>query len=196
MMARFSKQDIQTTYRNIAKKYDLLSKLLFLIGFREKAYRKQAVAQLHLGAGDSVVELGCGTGMNFPLLQNQIGSRGRIVGVDFSEAMLAEAQKRIDYHGWSNIDLIHCDAAEYVFSQPVDGIISTFSLVFMPDYEQIIRQGGQGLKAGKRFVVLDQKIPSGSLQRYSFIFDLLAKTIFRHRTYVRSSSLAIIQSIF
>lgn len=174
-MAIFTKQEIQTTYRNIAGKYDLLSRLLLLIGLREKAYRKHAVAQLRLEPGNTVVELGCGTGMNFPLLQNHVGPTGRIVGIDYSEAMLAEARKRIDDNGWKNISLVQCDAADYEFTEAVDGIISTFSLVFMPDYEGIIEKGSQGIKPGRRFVVLDQKIPSGTLRRYSFLFDILVK---------------------
>jgi ubiquinone/menaquinone biosynthesis C-methylase UbiE len=154
-MTTFTGRDIHRTYRNLADKYDLFSKLLFMIGFREKAYRKRTVDQLRLAPGDTVVELGCGTGMNFQFFQHHIGPAGRIVGVDFSEAMLAEARKKIDANGWRNIDLVHGDAAEYAFPAPVDGVLSTFSLVFMPDYERIIRQASRGLTPGKRFAVLD-----------------------------------------
>lgn len=174
-MTTFSKQEIQIAYRNIAHKYDLLSALYVLIGFREKAYRAQAVAQLRLKPGHTVVELGCGTGKNFPFLQKHIGSSGRIVGIDDSEAMLAQAGKRINANGWDNIGLVHCDASEYTFPQPVDGVISTFSLVFMPEYEDIIRKASLGLKPGRRLAVLDQKIPSGPLRHFSFFFDLLVK---------------------
>ena len=175
-MATFSKQDIQIIYRRMAKKYDLWSKLFVLIGFREKVYRQEAVAQLQLGQGNTVVELGCGTGLNFEFLQRYIGSTGKIVGVDFSEAMLIEAKKKTNANGWHNIDLVQCDAAEYAFSQPVDGILSSFSLVFMPKYKHVIQQASQHLKQGKRLVVLDQKIPKGSLRRYTFLFEMLVKS--------------------
>lgn len=43
-----------------------------LIGFRQQAYREKAVQALHLRPGDTVVDVGCGTGLNFSLLQSAI----------------------------------------------------------------------------------------------------------------------------
>lgn len=54
----FDKNEIQSTYGRIAKRYDALAKLLGLIGFREAAHRKRAVAALQLKPGDTVVEIG------------------------------------------------------------------------------------------------------------------------------------------
>ena len=51
---------------------------------------------LGLRPGDTVVDIACGTGLNFPLLEEAIGPDGRIVGVDLTDAMLAQAQRRIE----------------------------------------------------------------------------------------------------
>jgi ubiquinone/menaquinone biosynthesis C-methylase UbiE len=67
-------------YRKRAKRYDWTNLLLYLIGFRHWAYRKHAVEALGLQKGDTVVDLGCGTGLNFSLLQEQIGPQGKIIG--------------------------------------------------------------------------------------------------------------------
>jgi ubiquinone/menaquinone biosynthesis C-methylase UbiE len=70
--------------------YDRSALLLYFAGFRHWAYRKRAIQSLALNHGDTVVDLGCGTGLNFSLLQGQVGPRGRIIGVDLTDAMLAE----------------------------------------------------------------------------------------------------------
>lgn len=148
-------------YRKRAKWYDRDTLLLYLAGFRHWAYRKRAIQSLALHHGDTVVDLGCGTGFNFSLLQEQVGSRGRIIGVDLTDAMLDEARTRIAAHGWSNVELIKSDAAVYVFPAEADGILSTFALTLVPEFDDVIQRGSLALLPGKRFVILDFKRPTG-----------------------------------
>ena len=150
-------------YRRRAKRYDRSSLLLYLAGFRHWAYRKRAIRSLALNPGDTVVDLGCGTGLNFSLLQAQIGSGGTIIGVDLTDAMLDAATDRIATHGWSNVRLVKSDAAAYAFPSVVDGILSTFALTLVPEFDEVIRNGARALQPGKRFVILDFKRPSGWL---------------------------------
>ena len=148
-------------YRKRAKRYDRSSLLLYFAGFRHRAYRKRAIQSLALTSGDTVVDIGCGTGLNFSLLQEQVGPRGRIIGVDITDAMLGEAQARIATRGWSNVELVKSDAATYVFPPRVGGILSTFALTLVPGFDQVIRNGSSALLPAKRFVILDFKRPSG-----------------------------------
>ena len=148
-------------YRKRAKRYDQSALLLYLAGFRHRAYRKRAIHSLVLNDGDTVVDLGCGTGLNFSLLQEQVGPRGRIIGVDLTDAMLSEANARVAAHGWSNVELVKSDAAAYVFPSSVAGIISTFALTLVPQFDEVVRNGALVLLPGKRFVILDFKRPSG-----------------------------------
>ena len=157
----FAKQELVELYRKRSHWYDFTANLYYLIGFREWFYRKQAVAALNLQSGDSVVEIGCGTGLNFSLLEREVGSSGRIIGVDLTDAMLDQAQKRIDQSGWSNVELVHCDASDYEFPDEVNGIISTFALTLSPDYDAVIRRGAEALAPKGRFVVADLKLPTG-----------------------------------
>ena len=62
-------------YRKRARRYDLAVQLYRLVGFRVRRYREEAVGALALREGDTVVEIGCGTGLNFPLLEAG-GTRG------------------------------------------------------------------------------------------------------------------------
>ena len=56
------KISVARLYQKRAENYDISANLYYLIGIREFAYRKMAVDALKLGRGDTVVEIGCGTG--------------------------------------------------------------------------------------------------------------------------------------
>jgi demethylmenaquinone methyltransferase/2-methoxy-6-polyprenyl-1,4-benzoquinol methylase len=157
--------------------HDLVSSLAYFIGFRDMAYRQRAVDLLALAKGDRVVELGCGTGRNFPLLERAVGPGGAIIAVDLSEVMLDRARKRVARHGWSNVELVRGDAATYEFAMAVDGVLSTYTLVILPDYDLVLERACRALKEGKRCVVLDQKLPSGQASRWVPLLDRLSRPV-------------------
>jgi demethylmenaquinone methyltransferase/2-methoxy-6-polyprenyl-1,4-benzoquinol methylase len=156
-----SKSEIRILYGRRARHYDLTANLYYLLGFREWRYRKRAVRSLQLAPGDTVVEIGCGTGLNFGLLRDAVGPNGRIVGVDMTEAMLAKALARIQQKGWQNIELVHSDVGSYDFPAGLSGILSTFALTLVPEYDDVIARGAKALAPGGRWVVADLKMPAG-----------------------------------
>ncbi len=158
----FENQVVET-YRKRAARYDISAKLYYLIGYRYTGYRKHLVRALGLRPGHTVVEIGCGTGQNFPLLQREIGPTGKIIGVDLTDAMLAEARQRVQAAGWSNVELVHSDAAEYQFPDGVDGILSTFALSLIPRCGEVVANGSKALSPGRRWAVLELKVPSRPL---------------------------------
>src|ERR1051326_1680024 len=99
------------TYRKKAKRYDIPSRLYPAPGYPQRTQRLQAVRALRLRPGDTVVDMACGTGLNFRLLEKVVGPGGRIVGVDLTDAMLARAQDRIEKNGWAHNHLVPGDAA-------------------------------------------------------------------------------------
>lgn len=133
--------------------------MYYLIEYREWRYRRSAVEALRLKPGDTVVEVGCGTGSNFKLLQEKVGTRGRIIGVDLNEAMLERSRLRVKQRGWTNVDITHSDAALFRFPEGINGVISTFAITLVPEFDEIIKRGSRALKKGGRFVVLDLKLP-------------------------------------
>lgn len=70
------------------------------------AYRRSIVERLPLRRGDVVLDVGCGTGLCFPFLQERIGPEGAVVGVDASRRMLELAAERASAHGWCNVELV------------------------------------------------------------------------------------------
>lgn len=154
-----TKSQLRDLYRARAANYDFSANLYYLIGFREVSYRKRAVAALGLTHGDTVVEIGCGTGLNFSYLLNSIGKTGRLIGVDLTDAMLAGARERISRHGWQNVELVEADAALYEFPTGIQGVISTFALTLIPEYQKIIARSADALASGGQLVIADFKRP-------------------------------------
>jgi ubiquinone/menaquinone biosynthesis C-methylase UbiE len=128
-------------------------------GYPQVAQRLRTVQALGLRPGASVVDVACGTGLNFSLLEKAIGPGGRIVGVDLTDAMLDQARERIKTNGWDNISLVQSDAVEYEFPAQVDAILSTYALSQVPECAAVIAHGAAALSAGGRWAVLDLKVP-------------------------------------
>ena len=147
-------------YRKKAKYYDITSRFAPVPGYPVRAQRRQAVAALDLRAGDTVVDIACGTGLNFPLIEQAIGPDGRIIGVDLTDAMLARDQQRIAKNGWRNVSLVQADAAEFEFPTAVDAILSTYAMTQVPQSAAVIAHGAAALAGGGRLVVLDVKVPA------------------------------------
>jgi ubiquinone/menaquinone biosynthesis C-methylase UbiE len=160
--AERTRERLIETYRKKARHYDVTSRLYPAPGYPQRTQRLRAVHALGLRAGDTVVDIACGTGLNFPLIEEAIGPGGRIVGVDLTDAMLARAKARTEANRWSNVSLVQSDAAEFEFPTEVDAILSTYALTQVPDRGQVIAHGAAALSGGGRWVVLDLKIPDNT----------------------------------
>lgn len=68
--------------------------------------RRSAIERLSLNNGDTVLDVGCGTGLSFGLMQTAIGLQGRIIGIEQSADMLDQARQRTIAQGWTNVTLI------------------------------------------------------------------------------------------
>jgi ubiquinone/menaquinone biosynthesis C-methylase UbiE len=61
---------------------------------RTQESRRKNIARLELRNGEIVIDIGCGTGLSFPILQERIGPAGKIVGIEQSGEMLKHAELR------------------------------------------------------------------------------------------------------
>lgn len=118
--------------------------------------RRRAVERMQLRPNSDVLEVGCGTGLNFRYLVERLDSqRGRLVGLDFSFDMLRQAEKRVSARGWSNVELMQGDATHMNLNRTFDGILFAYSLTMIPDWPNAIDCAVRHLKPGGRLVVLD-----------------------------------------
>lgn len=94
---------------------------------RTMALRRRTVARLDLQQGQTVLDVACGTGLSFALLQAGIGETGRIVGVELSPDMLALARERCAQEGWRNVTLIESAVETADIPGRADAILLNFT---------------------------------------------------------------------
>jgi ubiquinone/menaquinone biosynthesis C-methylase UbiE len=157
-----STKEIIEAYRHRATKYDVAVgrfDVFARFGFSISGWRRQAISALGLKPGDTVVDVGCGTGLNFPLLYAAVTSQGRIIGVDLSDEMLAQARQVVEANQWANVELVCADAARFEFPSGVDAVLSTYTLTLVPDCGVVISNASRALAPGGRIAVLDMSWP-------------------------------------
>ena len=121
-------------------------------------YRKQTVEALAPLPGETVLEVGCGTGLNFGDVQQRIGPAGRLVGLDPSPEMLGHARERVREHGWENVLLVQARAEEAQLAAPADAVLLCGVHDVMrspPGLVNVLRQlreGGRVVAGGPKWV--------------------------------------------
>jgi ubiquinone/menaquinone biosynthesis C-methylase UbiE len=129
---------------------------------RQAEIRRQAVDALGLERGEAVLEIACGPGVNFALVEQAIGTSGTLTALDYSQEMLASARKHARVEGWQNIDFVQGDAARAELpAASFDAALCTLGLSVIPDHRAAIDRVLDALKGGGRFVVLDGRLVRG-----------------------------------
>jgi SAM-dependent methyltransferase len=102
---------------------------------------------LRLTGGESIFEIGCGTGA--VMLAQAVGEQGRVVAVDIAEPMLGVARQRVGESGMRNITLLLGDAQAMrlersAFDVVTSRMVSCFSLLCggVPQHRQPLKPGG------------------------------------------------------
>lgn len=141
---------VQRFYGRWAGFYDLLATRTPGI----RSVRERAVDGLALSPGDTVVEFGCGTGANVPLLRERVGQEGRVVGVDLTPGMLRRARRRVRRSGWRNVSLVLGDA-ERPPIESADAVLATFLVGMLQDTGEAVGSWTELLAGGDHVVLLD-----------------------------------------
>ncbi|WP_416877456.1 class I SAM-dependent methyltransferase [Litorimonas sp.] len=144
-------------YNRIACSYDKLWLPYKLLGMDRK--RKELVASLNLRAGETVVDLCCGTGFNFIHLAKAVGPAGKIIGVDVSEQVLARARNQLKPDILTSVDLVAESVENFKIPTGVSAVISTFGLEMVPEYDAVIENITDALPSAGRFGLLGLKYP-------------------------------------
>ncbi|MBS1886704.1 MAG: methyltransferase domain-containing protein [Actinobacteria bacterium] len=151
---------ITAQYDRVAPCYRVLSPLFLITPLA----RRRGVAALGLRAGDTVLEVGAGTGRNLPYLVDAVGPGGVVIGVDLSARMLAEAAKMVGRRGWSNVELVRADATALELDRHLDAILFSLSWSVIPNPVAALRQVWERLRPGGRVAVMDLGITETPLR--------------------------------
>ena len=119
------------------------------------SWRDRAADRLGLAPGDTVVEMGCGTGANVAHLRERVGPEGRVVGVDVTRGMLRRASERVDRAGWDNVRLVQADARRPPVDGPVDAVLATFVVGMFADPRPAVERWIETLAPGGRIALLN-----------------------------------------
>jgi demethylmenaquinone methyltransferase/2-methoxy-6-polyprenyl-1,4-benzoquinol methylase len=160
---------------SIVRRYDRIAGLIPYIDrllFLPPGLRRSAVERLELNPGDRVLEIGCGTGINFSYLRNAVGPGGHVYGVDISPGMLLKAREQCSRHRWTNVDVVKCDAVDYVAPEPLDGVLFSLSYNTMPHHRAVLSRAWEQLRPGGRLVIMDAKLPPGRMGKMVLPFSL------------------------
>lgn len=107
-------------YRRHAARYDATAA-------RTMALRRRTILLLDLKAGDVVLDVACGTGLSFSLLRDGVGPTGKVIGVELSPEMLAQARHRVESNGWTNVALIEAAMEEAPIVEKLDAVLFNYT---------------------------------------------------------------------
>ena len=147
-----------------ARFYDVLSGERFVY----RAGRIAGIRMLNLRPGDTVFDLGCGTGLNFPWLTEAVGANGLVIGLDRSPDMLAMATRRIQTQGYPNVRLIEADATDFdpaeisrLAGGPLDAAFASYALSVVDDWHPAWERMSATLRPGGSAAIVDMSLPTG-----------------------------------
>lgn len=152
----------------VARRYDRLApfyRIVRVLFGEPPGLRRKAVERLRLSSGDTVLEVGCGSGRNLRHLVAAVGPYGRVLGIDVSAGMLERARRLATQRGWSNVTLLWDDAAGFDPPADLDAILFSFSYSVMPEPFVVLRRCWERLSAGGRLVIVDAGLPDSDLGR-------------------------------
>ncbi|MCU0427186.1 MAG: arsenite methyltransferase [Candidatus Kapabacteria bacterium] len=120
----------------------------------------------NIKAGDTVVDLGSGAGNDAFIVRAIVGNTGRVIGVDFTEAMIHKARQNNAKLGFANVEFVQGDIeAMPLESEIADVVVSNCVLNLVPNKRAAFGEIFRVLKRGAHFtisdIVLEGALPSG-----------------------------------
>jgi len=126
-----------------AKTYDRLAA-------PQEEWAREVLARLPLDGGETVLDAGCGSGRVTRLLAERL-PRGRVIGVDGSESMVAEARRALTDLG-DRVEIVHSDLLALRLPEPVDAAFSNATFHWVLDHELLFRRLHAVLRPGGHLV--------------------------------------------
>lgn len=110
----------------------------------------------HIKKGDTVIDLGSGAGNDCFVARAESGAEGKIIGIDFTPAMIEKARANADKLGYNNVEFRQGDIESMpVAANTADVVVSNCVLNLVPNKDGVIKEIFRVLKPGGHFSISD-----------------------------------------
>ena len=171
-----TKEEAKQAYDRLSRVYD------YTLGLLGRKYSEMALEHLSLVEGETVLEIGFGTGHCLKQIVRLVGPAGKACGIDISSNMIARTKKRLDKEGLANRAELCCGEATCLpFNEGAfDAVFMSFTLeVFdTPEIPRALAQIKEVLKPGGRLGIIDMSKENGKsvlLKLYEWIHNRCPK---------------------
>lgn len=163
--------------------------------------------------GDIVIDLGSGAGNDAFIARHETGETGKVIGVDFTPAMIEKARRNADVRGFNNVEFRQGDIEKMpVGGSMADVIVSNCVLNLVPNKDGVFKEIFRVLKPGGHFsisdIVLEGELPdelrqaaemyagcvSGAIQRQEYL-DLIKSNGFITVTVQKDKAIVLPEDI-
>lgn len=154
---------VTTLFNRIAGDYDQMNNLITL--GTHKHWRNVTMTKLNLKKGAFAIDLCCGTGDWTIALAKAVGPSGHVVGLDFSDEMLAIAKQKVTKAGYTDrVTLVQGDAMALPYDDDrFDVATIGFGLRNVPDADQVLREMTRVVHPGGQVACLETSQPTNPI---------------------------------
>jgi len=154
-----TKAQVKESYDKISYFYD------YFAGVFEKKYRNMALDRLNIKRGETVLEIGFGTGHCLKRMAELVGENGKVYGIDISSGMLEVTKQRLEEAGLLDRVELYCeDALKMPYEDnKFDAVFMSFTLELfdMPEISKVLSEIKRILKQNGRLGVLSMSKEDG-----------------------------------
>jgi demethylmenaquinone methyltransferase/2-methoxy-6-polyprenyl-1,4-benzoquinol methylase len=186
---------VTRTKAQAKESYDRMSPFYdYFAGIFERNYRNRALKRLNIAAGETVLEVGFGTGHCLKQMAEAVGEGGKVYGIDLSSGMLAASKRRLEKAGlWNRVELTCDDAMKMPYTDnKFDAVFSSFALELFdsPEIPKVLAEIRRVLRTSGRVGIISMSKEDGAsllLKLYEWLHRKLPQYVDCRPIYVEHS---------